>query len=96
VQKCTPLHHAAKKGNLEAIQLLLDLKANIYAIDYRKWTALHYAGYNGMDHVVRMLCKYDDDYNKLRKMKNTQGLTAREISSKEKTKKHFDSKRWLS
>lgn len=72
--------------------MLLDLGANIYASDLRKWTALHYASYNGKNEVVRMLCKYDDDRNKLRHMKNSQGRTAREIVSKEKTKVYFESR----
>lgn len=68
----------------------MDLKAPIYAKDFRDWTALHYASYNGRDHVVRLLCKYDDDANKLRHMRNTQGRTAKEIAAKEQTKKYFD------
>jgi ankyrin repeat protein len=30
-QKCTPLHLACKKGNLESVALLLAHEANIYA-----------------------------------------------------------------
>ena len=72
--------------------MLLDLGANIYTTDMRKWTALHYASYNYRDEVVRLLCKYDDDKNKLRHMRNSQGRTAKEIVSKEKTKLYFESK----
>ena len=39
----TPLHLASKKGNFEAVGMLLILKANLYSVDSRKWTALHFA-----------------------------------------------------
>lgn len=70
---------------------MLDLGASIYAVDIRKWTALHYASYNGRNLVVRLLCKYDDDNNKLRQMKNSQGRIPKEIVAKEKVKLYFDS-----
>ena len=41
--ECTPLHHAARKGAYETIKTLLELKANIYAVDLQKMTALHHA-----------------------------------------------------
>jgi ankyrin repeat protein len=68
----------------------------MYAVDYRKWTALHYASYNGKEQVVRLLCKYDDDENKLRNMKNSQGRTPKEIVAKDSVKLYFDSKMWSS
>lgn len=71
--------------------MLLDLGASIYALDYRKWTALHYASYNGKELVVRLLCKYDDDNNKLRNMRNSQGRTPKEIVAKDNVKLYFDS-----
>ena len=49
--KCTPLHLAGKKGALEAAALLLKSGANIYALDERNWSALHYSAYNGHSRV---------------------------------------------
>ena len=40
---CTALHHAAKKGSLDTIKELFELKANIYAQDRLKMTPLHHA-----------------------------------------------------
>lgn len=39
----TPLHHAAKEGNLKAIRMLLDAGADIYALDNVNRTALAFA-----------------------------------------------------
>lgn len=44
-QKCTPLHLAAKKGFPDVVQILFDSDANIYQVDNRFWTALHYASF---------------------------------------------------
>ena len=56
----TPLHHAAAKGDVEMVKLLLsyhsvplDKKQNASAGGF---TALHLACINGQDRVIRMLC----------------------------------------
>ena len=44
----TPLMEAAKKGNIEALRLLIDAGANVHAADKIAWTALdHAAAYDG-------------------------------------------------
>lgn len=91
--KCTPLHIAAKKGNLDSVHTLLENGAKLYSRDFRKWSALHYASFFGNGRVIRMLCEYDDDYNKLQSFKNSQGKTAKEISKSQKIKKYFESNR---
>ena len=70
-KQCSPLHLAAKKGNIRAILTILDLGGNIYAQDVRKWTALHYSAFNGHANAVNELCKYNSDFEKLRKMVNS-------------------------
>jgi ankyrin repeat protein len=37
--------HAAKKGSLQVLKTLLNLKANVYAQDARNMTALHHAAF---------------------------------------------------
>lgn len=91
-KKCTPLHLAAKKGNLRSVEMLLEKGSKLYARDFRKWSALHYASFYGYSKVIKRLCEYDDDLNKLQAFKNTQGRTAKEISKDQKIKKYFQSK----
>lgn len=45
--KYIPLHLAVIYNNIEADKLLLDSNANINAIDYDDWTALHFACSHG-------------------------------------------------
>ena len=44
--KATSLLLAAKKGNIETVQTLLNYGADMYAYDELKWTALHHATFN--------------------------------------------------
>lgn len=90
--RCTPLMLAAKKGHKESIKTLLDLGAKLYLKDRRRWTSLHYASFNGRNRVVRLLCEYDDDFDKLKHMKNSQDRYALDLAKKQKTKKYFQSK----
>lgn len=70
-QKCTPLHLACKKGNLESVALLLNHGAFIYAPDFRQWNPLHYASYNGNRKVCNYLLKWEADKDTLINMKNS-------------------------
>lgn len=54
----TVLHWAAGSGNLELVQYLVDLDANIGAKDYEKKTPLHYAAQSGsLDTVIFLIRK---------------------------------------
>ncbi len=54
--RCTMLHHAARKGSLKSLKVILQayVKGNyatgtgIYAVDVRNNTALHYAAMGGI------------------------------------------------
>ena len=43
--ECTPLHHASRKGCFDALKTLLSQKADIYAADIQKMTALHHSAF---------------------------------------------------
>ncbi|KAL3312941.1 hypothetical protein Ciccas_008460 [Cichlidogyrus casuarinus] len=52
----TPLHVAAEKGCIEAVNILLEsAKADVFARDYQEETALHLAAQNGHKEVVKTL-----------------------------------------
>jgi ankyrin repeat protein len=72
--------------------LLLQQGADIYAVDFRKWTALHYAAYNGHSKAINFLMKWEADFDKLYPLKNTQNKTAFMISKNENVKKSFNRK----
>ena len=46
--------------------MLLSIGANIYAVDNRKWTALHYAAYWNHIKTIKILCTADSDYERLK------------------------------
>ena len=69
--KSTPLHLACKRGSLEAVCLLLQSGASIYAQDHRQWTPLHYAAYNGHPRVCNTLLKWEADNDVLREVRST-------------------------
>jgi ankyrin repeat protein len=88
-QKCTPLHLACKKGNIDSVALLLTHGAQIYAKDFRQWTPLHYASYNGYRKVCNYLLKWEADKDVLRNMKNSQGRIPINIAKNPEVKKGF-------
>ena len=56
---------------------MLIYEANIYAVDERKWTALHYAAYNGYGKVCKKLLTWSADTDpKLRDTRNSQNKLA--------------------
>ena len=89
-QGCTPLHLACKKGSLEAVSCLLLFDSNIYALDERKWTPLHYAAYNGFPRVCKKLLTWSVDLDpKLRDARNSQNKVAFNICKNPETKLGF-------
>jgi len=44
--KETPLIIASRKGKVNAMLSLLNRGANLYAVDCRRWSSLHYAAFN--------------------------------------------------
>ena len=89
----SPLLLAAKKGNTEWFELLLQLGANLYQKDARKWNCLHFAAYNGHADLVRKIIELDNKENILIEEKNSRNTTAFDISKNEQTKAWFR-KKW--
>jgi len=87
---CTPLHLAAKKGHVECINILLISGADSYCLDFRSWNILHYASFHGCKKAVRFIAKYDADYDRLQKMRNSQNKLPIEISHDPSIKPFFD------
>ena len=56
---------ACRKGSQDCVELLLKRGANIMAVDFRQWTALHYASYNGQAKAVNFLLKWEADFDKI-------------------------------
>ncbi|MFY9589840.1 ankyrin repeat domain-containing protein [Rickettsia endosymbiont of Halotydeus destructor] len=67
----TILHQAAKNNMLKAVKLLIELGANVNAIDYHKFTPLHKAVAQENEQIVKYLCSLTQinlnaqDYNGL-------------------------------
>lgn len=72
-ENVAPLLIAAKRGNLECFELLLNLGAYFYAKDIRKWNCLHYATYHNHISMMRLILRLDWEQNGLRNQRNTQG-----------------------
>jgi ankyrin repeat protein len=51
--------------------MLLQNGANIYALDERNWSPLHYAAYNGHPKTCNQLLKWEADNDVLREMRTT-------------------------
>ncbi|CAD8044189.1 unnamed protein product [Paramecium primaurelia] len=88
-QLCTPMHLAAKKGFAEVVKVLFENGGNIYALDNRDWTPLHYASFNMHKNVVHMLSRYDSDEDKYSTMRTTKGQTADQIMTNSDVKFAF-------
>lgn len=81
---------ASKKGSLEAVSMLLAYSSNIYALDERKWTPLHYASYNGFPRVCKKLLTWSVDLDpKLRDARNSQNKVAFNVCKNPETKHGF-------
>ena len=52
-EKCTPLQHAAEKGNRRIIDLLLELGADINGPEGENGFTIHYALMSGNESIVR-------------------------------------------
>lgn len=87
--QCTPLHLACKKGSYEALELLLQSGANIYAQDHRLWNPLHYASYNGHAKLVNKLVKWEADNDVLKEMRSSQEKLPFHIAKDDQVKKAF-------
>ena len=84
------MHLACKKGALEAVSMLLAYQSNIYALDERKWTPLHYAAYNGFPRVCKKLLTWSVDRDpKLRDARNSQNRIAFNVCKNPETKLGF-------
>jgi len=70
--------------------MLLAYSSNIYALDERKWTPLHYAAYNGFPRVCKKLLTWSVDLDpKLRDARNSQNKVAFNICKNPETKLGF-------
>jgi cytochrome c len=61
----TPLHMAIETNHVEAARLLLDLGADVNALDYRKKGPLHYAAGVGIVELVELLLERGANPNSL-------------------------------
>jgi ankyrin repeat protein len=61
--KWTPLHYAAAAGQAEAVELLIENKANINALDEDEETPLYLAAVNGSIDTISMLLGKNADMN---------------------------------
>jgi ankyrin repeat protein len=59
-----------KKGTKNKMSFFIR-GANIMALDNRYWTASHYASYNGHPKAVNFLLKFEADFDKLYRIKNS-------------------------
>lgn len=58
----SPLLISAKKGHTACFELLLDLGANLFQTDVRKWNCLHFACYNGHSDLVKKIIFETKEY----------------------------------
>ena len=62
-RQCSPLHFAADGGSVDAVAMLLDLGADIAALDIDGDTPLHWAAMAGNPYVVAALLEHGSDVN---------------------------------
>ena len=59
----TPLHWAAKTGNVQQLNLLLSSGADVNSRDNGSWTPLHWAVHEGHKEAVKLLVSKGADVN---------------------------------
>nr|CAB3266486.1 ankyrin repeat domain-containing protein SOWAHB-like [Phallusia mammillata] len=57
----TALHWAAKKGNIDMVNMLLDQKIDVNARSNGGYTPLHLAAIHGHEHIISHLLEYEAD-----------------------------------
>lgn len=72
-ENVSPLLQAAKRGNIECFEVLLNQGAFFYATDIRKWNCLHYATYHNHMKMISLILKLDWQMDQLRIAKNSHG-----------------------
>ncbi|CAD8132274.1 unnamed protein product [Paramecium pentaurelia] len=88
-QNCTPMHLAAKKGHDQVVKVLFESGANIYSVDKRDWTPLHYASFYQNRNVVHLLSRYDADEDRYCAMRTSKGQTADQMTTDSEVKFAF-------
>ncbi|XP_031568765.1 ankyrin-3-like isoform X2 [Actinia tenebrosa] len=78
LDKKTPLHLAAEKGRISVCQHLLEIQADISAVDNKGQTPLHYAAQNDHSEVVSLFLKHKPD---LLQEVNAEGCTCVHIAA---------------
>lgn len=78
LEKKTALHLAAEKGRLEVCKHLLELRADICALDNKGQTPLHYAAQNDHSQVVAVFLKHKPD---VMMQQNAEGSTCVHIAA---------------
>jgi hypothetical protein len=59
----TPLHHAARAGDLQRATQLIEDGAEVNAVSKMRWTPLHLAAWHGREDVTELLIKCGADVN---------------------------------
>ncbi|CAK60461.1 unnamed protein product (macronuclear) [Paramecium tetraurelia] len=85
-QNCTSIHLAAKKCHDQVVQVLFESGANIYQVDKRDWTPLHYASFYQNRNVVHLLSRYDADEDQYCAMRTNKGQTADQMTTDSEVK----------
>lgn len=60
----TALHVAARHGNLDGVNSILDAGADVDALSFHEWTPLHLACRYGYVNIARVLLESGADFNK--------------------------------
>mgnify|MGYP000509163867 CR=1 FL=1 len=62
---------ASKKNSCDALRYLLISRSDFKLVDYRNWTALHYAAFHNNPQAVKILVNWDIDSGFLVNHKNS-------------------------